>query len=75
MTDRWKTRFTVSGRGPALVLIHGVGLDLTMWDATLPILEPHFTVIRYDLIGHGATPAAGSRVTLDEFVAQLADLV
>ncbi len=75
ITDRWNTRYTMSGRGPALVLIHGVGLDLTMWDAALPILEPRFTVIRYDLIGHGATPAAGSQVTFDDFVAQLADLV
>ena len=40
MTDRWNTRYTTSGRGPALVLIHGVGLDLTMWDAVLPTLEP-----------------------------------
>lgn len=70
-----RTRHTTSGRGPALVLIHGVGLDLTMWDRALPLLEPHFTVIRYDLLGHGATAAAESQVGLPDFVGQLRGLL
>lgn len=45
-----------------------------MWDPVVPLLESRFTVIRYDLLGHGATPAAGAPVTLDDFVAQLHEL-
>lgn len=44
---------------PPVVLIHGLGLDLTVWDALLPQLSRHRT-LRLDLRGHGAsdTPAA-----------------
>ena len=65
----WNTRYAVSGSGPVLVLIHGVGLDMTMWQRALPLLEPRFTVIRYDLVGHGKTPAIGERVALADFPA------
>lgn len=69
------THVEVSGTGPALVLIHGVGLDLSMWARARPILEPHFTVICYDLIGHGKTPDIGPTVELSDFVRQLSDLL
>ena len=65
------TRYTVSGQGPELVLIHGVGLDLTMWERALPILEPHYRVVRYDLVGHGGTPALREDIQLADFVEQL----
>lgn len=71
MPDANGTRYLVSGAGPALVLIHGVGLDNSMWDAALPLLEPHFTIIRYDLVGHGASAPARAEVGLADFVAQL----
>lgn len=42
---------------PPLVLIHGLGLDLRLWDALLPQLPTR--TLRIDLRGHGAsdTPA------------------
>lgn len=42
---------------PPLVLIHGLGLDLRLWDALLPHLPTR--TLRLDLRGHGAsdTPA------------------
>ena len=46
-----------SGRGEPLVLLHGVGLDHTLWDDLAPLLAPDFEVLRYDLLGHGAAPA------------------
>lgn len=44
---------------PPLVLIHGLGLDLTLWDGLMPHLTRYRT-LRLDLRGHGAsdTPAA-----------------
>jgi len=43
------------------VLIHGMGLDLRMWDAQVPVLARSFRTIRYDVRGHGrsATPPTG----------------
>lgn len=47
--------YRVAGQGPALVLIHSHYFDMGMWDDWLPLLTPHFTVLRYDLSGHGLT--------------------
>lgn len=38
---------------PPLVLIHGLGLDLRLWDALLPYLPAR--TLRIDLRGHGAS--------------------
>jgi pimeloyl-[acyl-carrier protein] methyl ester esterase len=43
------------GSGPALVLLHGWGLNSLVWDSILPRLMSDFTVIRIDLPGHGAS--------------------
>ncbi|MNX53262.1 3-oxoadipate enol-lactonase 2 [compost metagenome] len=60
-----------SGRGEPLVLLHGVGLDHTLWDELAPLLEPDFDVLRYDLLGHGAAPAIRGTANIQEFIAQL----
>jgi 3-oxoadipate enol-lactonase len=51
---------------PPLVLIHGLGLDLTLWDALLPQL--HARVLRYDLRGHGASDRPAPPYTLGRLV-------
>ncbi|NVO29219.1 3-oxoadipate enol-lactonase [Donghicola sp. C2-DW-16] len=38
---------------PALVLVHALGLDLTIWDQLCALLPANLRVIRYDLRGHG----------------------
>ncbi len=45
--------------GPVLVLNHAIGMDLTMWDAVVPLLPPTLRILRYDHRGHGGsdTPA------------------
>jgi pimeloyl-ACP methyl ester carboxylesterase len=44
------------GEGPPVVLVHGFTLDRRLWDDLVPVLAPRFTVVRYDLRGHGGTP-------------------
>jgi len=60
-----------SGHGEPLVLLHGVGLDHTLWDELTPLLEPHFEVLRYDLLGHGGAPGVDDSVAVPDFIAQL----
>jgi pimeloyl-[acyl-carrier protein] methyl ester esterase len=44
----------VSGRGPRdLVLLHGWGLNLRVWDGLVRALSPGFRLIAVDLPGHG----------------------
>ncbi|UUU19368.1 alpha/beta fold hydrolase [Streptomyces sp. DSM 40750] len=54
---------------PTVVLLHGVGLDHTMWEPTAALLADRFTVITPDLPGHGTRPPVSDGVTL----ADLAD--
>lgn len=54
---------------PTIVLLHGVGLDHTMWEPAAALLADRFTVITPDLPGHGSRPPVSDGVTL----ADLAD--
>lgn len=51
--DEFNIRYQVSGSGPKLALIHGIGANLNTWDDLVPYLESHFTVLRFDLPGFG----------------------
>jgi pimeloyl-ACP methyl ester carboxylesterase len=44
------------GKGPELVLLHGVGHRRQAWNAVVDLLTPHRTVITVDLPGHGESP-------------------
>jgi 3-oxoadipate enol-lactonase len=46
---------TGPAQGPALVLLHALGTDLTLFDALTPLVPPHLRVLRIDLRGHGAS--------------------
>lgn len=62
---------TANGEGPPLVLVHGVGLDHTMWNRVVEPLTASHQVIRYDLLGHGRTSDPPGPRVLEDFVAQL----
>ncbi len=47
--------YEVAGDGPAMVLIHGFGLDMRMWDPQVGALAARFLVVRYDCRGFGAS--------------------
>ena len=47
--------YQVTGTGPAVVLIHGFGLDMRMWDPQVGPLTARFRVVRYDCRGFGAS--------------------
>jgi pimeloyl-ACP methyl ester carboxylesterase len=49
-------RFERRGEGPPLVLMHGLGSSLRVWDPVWPRLEAHMEIIALDLPGHGGSP-------------------
>ena len=59
---------------PSVILIHGLGGNLHLWDRVVPILEKRFSVLRYDLRGHGQSDVPSGDWSLDDFVKDLADL-
>ena len=54
--DAIDVSYTVSGEGPPLYMVHGIGSRRVTWDGLLTGLEDHFTCVRYDLRGHGESP-------------------
>lgn len=57
-----------------VVLIHGVGLDHSMW---LPVMSalPHRRTVSYDMIGHGGAAKPTGPYNLQTFVDQLTNIV
>lgn len=63
--------FSRHGSGPPLFLIHGIGADESAWRFMLPALQKRFTVIIYDLRGHGKSPMPTGEFGLDDLVDDL----
>jgi pimeloyl-ACP methyl ester carboxylesterase len=51
--------YSDSGKGTAVVLLHGFLENKTMWKDLVPILSQKNRVITIDLLGHGATGCLG----------------
>ena len=47
-----------AGRGPCVILCHALGTDSTLWAHAVRALSRTYTVITYDLRGHGNSPPA-----------------
>lgn len=65
----------VDGEGTPLVLIHGVGLDHTMWDPVVEVLAQNRMVLRYDLLGHGRSRDPSGPRQADDFVEQFLEVL
>jgi len=66
--------YTVTGSGPALYMVHGIGSRRVTWDALVDGLKDHFTCVTYDLRGHGESPVPPTPYSLDELVEDLENL-
>lgn len=62
------------GAGPPLVLLHCLGVDHKFWDFAAPLAD-NFTLLRYDLPGHGETPVPPQPYRIADLSEQLADLL
>ncbi len=45
--------YEIAGQGEPIVFIHGVTLDMSMWNDQMPALTQQSTVVRYDARGFG----------------------
>jgi pimeloyl-ACP methyl ester carboxylesterase len=71
------TAFEVHGpQAPNVILVHGLGLNKTMWQLQVPALvAAGWQVVTYDLYGHGESAAPPQVPTLALFSGQLAGLM
>jgi pimeloyl-ACP methyl ester carboxylesterase len=69
------TSYLATGQGHPVILIHGVGLNKEMWGGQTVGLAPHYSVIAYDMLGHGASPRPASGTPLLGYADQLLELL
>lgn len=67
--------FLKVGKGPALLLLHGLGGNLMTWDQVIPELSQHFTVIAPDLLGHGRSAKPRADYSLGGYANGMRDLL
>ncbi|MGA7537224.1 MAG: alpha/beta fold hydrolase [Steroidobacteraceae bacterium] len=65
----------VRGSGPTLVLLHGWGLNLRIWDRLAAALCDRFRIVAVDLPGHGRSEWLPRRSSLEAQAAQVAETV
>ncbi|CAB3767959.1 3-oxoadipate enol-lactonase [Paraburkholderia humisilvae] len=71
------TRYVLGneGGGPWLTFIHQLGGDLSIWDQLAGYFRNDFTVLRYDVRGHGNTAAPTAPFTVADLSTDLAALL
>jgi 3-oxoadipate enol-lactonase len=67
--------YNLYGSGPPLVLVHGLGMDQTMWDLQMPTFSQDFQIVLYDLRGQGQSESPEFPYTLDLFADDLHHLL
>ena len=65
----------VRGSGPTLVLLHGWGLNLRVWDRLAAALGERLRIVAVDLPGHGRSHWLPERSSLEEQAAQVDETV
>lgn len=60
---------------PVVVLSNSLGATLAMWDRQVPALADRYRVVRYDLRGHGQSPAPAGPSTIEDLGSDLLGLL
>ncbi len=69
------TSWSSCGRGDPLILIHGVGMNQSVWSPQIEALKEEFQVIAYDMIGHGASRYLQETKDIADYAQQLTELM
>lgn len=63
--------YSDEGSGPAVVLLHGLLMDRTMWDAQVAALSGAYRVLTVDAPGHGESDPAGEGWTFEDAATEI----
>jgi 3-oxoadipate enol-lactonase len=56
----------LAGATNVLVLGNALGTDIHLWERAMPALAAHYSVVRFDMPGHGKSPVPTDSYTLEE---------
>ena len=69
------TSWSKEGTGSPVILVHGLGMNRQMWQWQMDSLTPNFSVICFDLLGHGESVNPEIPCQLSQFSGQLLALM
>jgi pimeloyl-ACP methyl ester carboxylesterase len=67
--------FVITGGGPAILLLHGIGMTHRTWSRVIPRLARDFTVIAPDLLGHGESDKPRGDYSMGGYANGMRDLL
>ena len=67
--------YETHGQGDPVLLIHGLGSSTEDWDPQVEALRRDFTVVSYDVRGHGKTAKPAGKYTVPQFAEDAARLI
>jgi pimeloyl-ACP methyl ester carboxylesterase len=70
-----RVSYLTGGRGPVLVLVHGIASRSGAWREILPWLAQRFTVLAPDLLGHGQSAKPRGDYSLGAYASGIRDLM
>ncbi|GAA3213695.1 alpha/beta fold hydrolase [Actinocorallia longicatena] len=71
----YRRAFRMTGSGPPLLLIHGIGDSSETWTPVLPDLAKRYTVIAPDLLGHGDSAKPRADYAVAAYASGMRDLL
>lgn len=69
------TAWSAYGTGEPVVLIHGVGMNQSVWAAQVQGLSKTLRVVVYDMLGHGQSEPSAQAQDISAYANQLVDLL
>lgn len=72
---RRRVSYRRAGKGPLLVLLHGIAGTASTWDEVIPLLSQSHTVIAPDLLGHGDSDKSHGDYSLSAYANGIRDLL
>jgi 3-oxoadipate enol-lactonase len=70
-----QVNYRVSGKGPWIILSHPVSANLEIWEPQINVLAENFSVLQYDIRGHGETEASEGPYPMVQLVDDAAHLL
>src|ERR1700750_890477 len=73
-TGRLTINIVEAGQGPAVLLLHGLGWDHSLWNPTVTEFSPGYRMIAADTRGHGVTDKPDGPYDMEMFARDTAAL-
>lgn len=71
----YRRAYVMAGQGPAILLLHGIGMDHRSWLPVIDKLASHYTVIAPDLLGHGRSDKPRADYSIAGYANAMRDLL